>query len=147
MLAYFENLEDLITFEFLANIPDCDDPGMLKEEDADTIIDFFPSLRVLAVALATFEFFTRILEAPELEDLTLNAYFWVSGDRDASPTPCPHLHSLCFNGIPDHWVPGPNDEGKPWPDAVKRERFPNIATLEVVSGPGDVFYDPSWIGV
>lgn len=142
MLSWFDELTELTTFQFLSNIPDCDDPEALTDRDARTIAMFFPNLRVLAVALATFDFFTQIVEMPHLEDLKLNAYFWSIDHCDARLTPCPGLQSLRFSGSPDHWVLGLSG----CPGTVKAERFPNIITLEVVPGTGGILGDPSSIG-
>lgn len=142
MLSWFDELTALTTLRFLSSIPDSDDPESFTAEDAHTIAEFFPNLRVLAVALATFDFFIQIVQLPLLEDLRLNAYLWSAGHRDDRTTPCPALTSLRFTGSPEHWVLGPAG----CPDAVKAERFPNISTLEVVTGTGDILGDPSFIG-
>lgn len=147
MITWLDELTELTTFQFLANVPDCEDPESLTDDDARTIIQLFPNLRVLAVALATFDFFIQVLELPHLEDLTLNAYFWFIGNRDTGTTHCPGLRSLRFSGSPDHWVSGPAGskiERYPCPDTLKMERFPHMTTLEVVAGTGDILGDPSW---
>lgn len=132
MLSWFDDLPELITFRFHAYMPDTEVDEYLTEADAHTIMEFFPNLRVLSVEFATFQFFIRILKHPQLESLTLDASYWLPGDRDTQTTPCPGLHTLRFSGCPDDWVPGPiglNICG----EAVKKERFPKITSLDVAN--------------
>lgn len=147
MLTYLDELTDLVTLRFLANVPDCDEPDLLTEQDALNLIQFYPNLRVLAVALASFDFFLQIIELPHLEDLTLHAYFWGIGEHDTGTATCPALRSLRLSGSPSHWTPGPaGSKVEMIPDAgvLKMERFPHLATFEVVAEEGNILGDPTW---
>lgn len=128
IIFQLDAIPHLTSLMFFADAPNGgDQPESLTESDAETICEYWPTLQVLGVAIADFDFFLSILNLQELEDLQLNAWFWPSGQMDPLDAPCPAMRSLRFNGSPPHWLA----EG---PAEVNRKRFPNLESLEVIPG-------------
>lgn len=138
ILHSLQNFPNLTTLRFLGDPPDGGDaPEYLDYDDAVTISEYWPKLRVLDVALADMDFFLDVVDLPHLEELTVNAWFWESGFEDPSNVPCPNLRVLRFSGCPPHWATdGPNE--------IKMHRFPNLTSFEMIPGDGGAERDPAW---
>ncbi|KZP03021.1 hypothetical protein FIBSPDRAFT_905332 [Athelia psychrophila] len=130
ILTQLHAIPNLTSFTFSVSGYLCpQEPANLGSAEAEYMCNTWPNLRAVGVKLADHGFFLAILNLQHLQELELNAWYWVEGPVDASDAPHTALCSLCFRGCPPRWANRGSTD-------LNLKRFPNLQGPEIIHGDG-----------